>query len=155
MKLTNIKHSAIRVMAGLVAAASIVTNSMAAELTVTVKGVAKAEGNLIVNVYKDSDDWLSTDEGAATKTFIVDLATVESLGSIDVMVDLPSGVYAATAIHDMNADGKLAKNWMGIPKEPVGQTGNSKKLMGPPKFKSSAFTVDALPVAQEIVIVGY
>lgn len=150
MKAILSKHIAAGILSSLVA-----TTGMAAELTVTVKGIAKAEGNLIVNVYKESDDWLSLDAGAATKTFVIDLTKAESLNAIKVKADLPKGVYAATAIHDLNSDGKLGKNWMGIPQEPVGQTGDSKKLMGPPKFKASAFAVEEAAVAQEIVIVGY
>ena len=49
--------------------------------------------------------------------------------------DLTNGRYALTCYQDLNNDGKLARNWLGIPKEPVAVGNNAKGSFGPPSFE--------------------
>ncbi len=46
-----------------------------------------------------------------------------------------------TVFQDLNANGKMDKNWLGIPKEPYGFSNNPKMSFGPPSFKDSLFKV--------------
>jgi len=52
---------------------------------------------------------------------------------------LPVGRYAIAVTHDENSNGKLDRNFMGIPKEGVGASNDAKASMGPPKFDDAAF----------------
>ena len=56
---------------------------------------------------------------------------------------LKPGVFAVMAFHDLNDNGKLDTNWMGIPREGVVASNNAKGSMGPPSFKDASFKVDA------------
>lgn len=47
--------------------------------------------------------------------------------------------YAISVFHDENSDGKLATNFIGIPREGVGASNNAKGRFGPPKFDAAAF----------------
>ena len=42
---------------------------------------------------------------------------------------------------DINANGKLDSNFIGIPKEPVGFSNNCKGKFGPPKYEDCAFKI--------------
>jgi uncharacterized protein (DUF2141 family) len=59
--------------------------------------------------------------------------------------DLPEGRYAIKAFHDLNGNGEMDLNWIGIPKEPYGFSNNAMGTMGPPKFDQAAFPVKKGP----------
>lgn len=53
--------------------------------------------------------------------------------------DLPAGQYAVVAFHDANSDGELDTNFIGMPKEGVGVSNNTKGSMGPPDYDDARF----------------
>jgi uncharacterized protein (DUF2141 family) len=55
--------------------------------------------------------------------------------------DLPPGQYAAVVFQDFNGNGKLDKNFLGIPKEPYGFSNDARGSAGPPKFSDAAVTL--------------
>lgn len=54
---------------------------------------------------------------------------------------VPSGGYALKAFHDVNANGVLDTNWMGIPKEPYGFGNDAMGTFGPPDYAAASFEV--------------
>ena len=60
-----------------------------------------------------------------------------------VFRNIPAGTYAIAVIQDENLDGKLTKNFLGIPKEPYGFSQNKYGMFGPPKFKDVSFAVES------------
>ena len=57
-------------------------------------------------------------------------------------LDIPAGTYALAVIHDENMDGKLATNWLGVPKEGYGFSSGAKASMSAPSFKAASFAYD-------------
>lgn len=57
------------------------------------------------------------------------------------LTGMPEGTYALKAFHDVNNDGALNTNWMGIPKEPYGFGNDAMGSFGPPDFRAASFTV--------------
>ncbi len=55
---------------------------------------------------------------------------------------VPAGEYALVVYHDENENGRLDKNFIGIPKEPIGFS-NRYKPKGPPTFDRSRFALNA------------
>jgi uncharacterized protein (DUF2141 family) len=49
------------------------------------------------------------------------------------------GTYAVSVFHDENSNGKLDRNFLGIPREGVGASNDARGHMGPPKFDAAAF----------------
>ena len=49
------------------------------------------------------------------------------------------GDYAVAVFHDENSNGRLERNFMGIPKEGVGASNDAKGKFGPPKFDDARF----------------
>lgn len=70
-----------------------------------------------------------------------------------VFVDLPPGIYAMKAFHDVNGDGRMNSNPFGIPIEPVAFSNNARPNMGAPKWDRTHFTVRG-DTAQAIKIDG-
>jgi MipA family protein len=66
--------------------------------------------------------------------------------------DLAPGTYALMVFHDVNGNGELDQNFMGIPREPLGFS-NRYWAKGSPAFSGAAFAVaegDSVPVAVEL-----
>jgi acyl-CoA reductase-like NAD-dependent aldehyde dehydrogenase/uncharacterized protein (DUF2141 family) len=78
----------------------------------------------------------------------VDAATQHlDLGSVQ------PGRYAVSVYLDLNGNGKLDKNWLGIPKEPVGASDNPGNHMRPPRFEECAFMHGENPQTISITLV--
>ncbi len=56
--------------------------------------------------------------------------------------DIKPGKYAIAVIHDENHNGKLDKNWLGIPKEGYGFSHDAKAFMSAPSFYDAEFSYD-------------
>ena len=52
-----------------------------------------------------------------------------------VTFDLPYGKYVIAGIHDLDDNGLLTGNFLGIPKEPFGFSNNKRGNFGPPKWE--------------------
>ena len=59
------------------------------------------------------------------------------------ITDVPFGQYAIALYQDINNNGKLDTNFLGIPKEPIGFSNITDNISSKPKFADCAFTYDA------------
>jgi len=59
------------------------------------------------------------------------------------IADVPFGVYAAQAFHDVNNNGVLDRNWLGMPLEGMGFSNDTPFRFGPPSFNEAAFHLSA------------
>jgi uncharacterized protein (DUF2141 family) len=64
--------------------------------------------------------------------------------------DLQPGIYAVTVFQDLNGNGKLDRNLVGAPTEPLGFSNDARGNMGPPNFDAAAFKLSA--GAESIVV---
>jgi leucyl/phenylalanyl-tRNA---protein transferase len=73
------------------------------------------------------------------------LAQVKAEGGVVrlVLKDVVPGSYAIKAFHDVDRNGKLDTNFMGIPKEPYGFSNDAMGTFGPPSFEQASFKVGA------------
>ena len=56
---------------------------------------------------------------------------------------VPPGRYAVQAWHDENDNGRIKRDFLGIPSEGIGFSRNAPIRLGPPSFEDAAFTVEA------------
>jgi uncharacterized protein (DUF2141 family) len=96
----------------LVAAGSVTVN--AGKIIVTVKGITPEKGKLSLGLYDDKGfpEPGEEVEGAKLK--------VEGPELTHVFEGLTPGNYAVSLFHDRNGNGKLDKNFLGIPREGYG-----------------------------------
>lgn len=60
-------------------------------------------------------------------------------GSQMVIRNLPAGRYAVKAFLDLNGNGTLDKNLVGMPKEPYGFSNDARAPFGPPSIEAASF----------------
>jgi len=107
-------------------------------LRVVATNIKSDEGKVYVCVYDKKDDWLS-DRYRTQKSVAV--AGNRSGDRVTIDLLLPAGEYALSVFQDVNDNGKLESNFIGMPKEPAGLSNNVRPRFGPPKYKDAVFTV--------------
>ena len=117
-------------------------------IDVRVHGVRSDRGNVTFVLYGDKpQDFLVKGKKILKQRFAANKGTVE------FCVVLPkSGVYAATAYHDENGNGKFDKNRVGLPVEGFGVSNNPTTFLTPPSHDQAAFTVSHGPTKVDIEI---
>ena len=114
------------------------------EVNVEIRGVEKHEGSIVVRLYDSKKTWL---KDAAHETSLA-LDASDTSDVVVIPMSVPAGEYAVHVYHDLDANGKMKTNFIGIPKEPTGVSRDAKGRMGPPKFKDAVLTVgsDAMTI---------
>jgi uncharacterized protein (DUF2141 family) len=118
-------------------AASIASaHTLAGELTIDVSGINPDQGKVYVAVYDTAKTFPISGQQLVNQ--ILDPAERQLTVHFK---NLPPGQYAAVAFQDSNGNGKLDKNFLGIPKEPYGFSNGARGAAGPPKFSDAAITL--------------
>ena len=104
------------------------------QLTIDVQNIEVVEGNIRIGVFNRSESFLK--QGTSFRTYVV---AVEGNTETIVINDLPKGDYAFMLYHDMNSDGRLNQNILGIPTEPFGFSNNVKPKFAKPTFEECRF----------------
>ena len=110
--------------------------SQNSNLTVTITGLKNNTGLLTVELYNAKGKFLKTSYKTVSSSIKLNTATVTFVG-------IPKAEYTVMVYQDENNNGKLDKNFIGMPKEPVACSNNAKGFMGPPKYEDAKFTITA------------
>jgi uncharacterized protein (DUF2141 family) len=129
----------------LVTRADAPTGSIFVELV----GLKSVEGTVYIAVYDSDDNWLS-DDTVLEKSLVI--AESREGDTVRTELQLPLGEYALSVFYDINGNGELDTNFIGLPKEPIALSNNAKAKFGPPKYKDAVFTLGFEPVIQRIDI---
>lgn len=106
------------------------------ELTVQVTDVKHAEGELLIGVFSKKDGFPRETQKALVS------AKIKPGQPTHTFKNLPKGNYAVVVIHDRNKNGKLDRNLIGMPQEPVGLSNYpSIGLANPPTFRKALFAL--------------
>ncbi len=116
-------------------------------VTIEMQGIHNNDGQAIF-ILMDSE---SSHRGDAP-IFTRKLEPVNRQGTQVTFADVPTGDYSAVIYHDLNANGKLDRNFFGKPIEPYGFSNNERNLFGIPDFDDSKFSVTTRHAVQTIVI---
>lgn len=106
-----------------------------AGLDVEILGLTSDDGHVLCTLYDSEATWLK-DPGfrATAKVKPVNGKATCAFG------EQPAGTYAVSFIHDLNDDGDMESNFLGMPKEPWGMTNDPTIRFGAPSFTSASFT---------------
>ena len=105
------------------------------DLQVEFSNILEAKGDLYVAVYNSSNAFLKEDQ-----VFRKIIVPITQTGALKVSIDdLPPGQYALSCFHDVNGNGKLNTNWMGIPNEPYGFSNNARPKFRAPNWGEASF----------------
>lgn len=118
------------------AALAAVSTAQAASLEVRVEGLKPLEGQVLLAVFDQAETWL---RGKPLKGALI---KVEG-DSVTVRFDeLPEGAsVAVSAVHDLNGNGRMDKNAIGMPTEPYGFSNKAVGNFGPPSFEAAKIVV--------------
>jgi uncharacterized protein (DUF2141 family) len=116
---------------------------LAGDLTIEISGITPDRGKVYVAVYERPETFPIS--GRQLVGQVLDPADRRLTIRFR---DLPPGQYAAVAFQDLNGNGKLDKNFLGIPKEPYGFSNGARGTAGPPKFSKAAVTLGPDGVTQ-------
>ena len=111
-------------------------------INLTVQNIQKAEGKIMIAVFKGADNFLEDGKAIAAK-----IALVEKTGEISASFpNLPTGVdYSIAVYHDVNGNEKLNTNLFGVPTEPYGFSNNARSKWGAPKYEVARFELNQSP----------
>lgn len=107
-------------------------------LTIEIKGLKGATGNIQLGIYNKA-------KGFATNknVYLGKIIKVKSTTVIIKLPNLPYGNYAIAAYHDVNGNGKLDKNFFGVPTELYGFSNDARGMVSAPDFKDAKFAVSS------------
>lgn len=105
----------------------LVAQAWAADLKVEIIGISQAKGDIQVAIFNEQGQWL--------RMALIGKKVAAVEGKVEVVFEnLPEGEYGLSAFHDLNSNGKLDANLIGIPSEPYGFSNDAAGSFGPPSF---------------------
>ncbi|MBX2946792.1 MAG: DUF2141 domain-containing protein [Cyclobacteriaceae bacterium] len=104
-------------------------------LKIVVQKVQPGQGRIRICLFDNEKDFLNR----ARQCIDVDATGETSVQTTFQQVE--NGTYAVVVYQDMNSNGKLDRNWMGLPAEPYGFSNNPSTLFGPPSFSKASFSL--------------
>ena len=113
------------------------TTVVAGDLTIEISGITPDRGKVYVAVYDAPDTF-----PISGSQRVGQIVAPDDRHLTLHFKDLPPGRYAAVAFQDFNGNGKLDKNFLGIPKEPYGFSNNARGSAGAPSFSEASVTLD-------------
>ncbi len=105
-------------------------------ITVNATEIEEVKGNINFLIYKTDKGFPKEKDKAYKVGKVSDYKTKASY----TFTDIPYGTYAITFFKDENGNGKLDDNFIGFPKEPVGEFNMTS--MGKPSFKKCKFKLN-------------
>ena len=99
------------------------------------------DGYVMLGVYDKKDNFGKAKVNEKPNADIVLTGTVAKITNkkATAIIDVPFGEYAIAGFQDLDGNGVLSGNFLGIPKEPVGFSGDAKVRFGPPKWNDAVF----------------
>lgn len=108
-----------------------------ATVTVEVSNIPTAQGNLLIGIYDSAGNFVKAPLPQSPK---IPLKSTEPVRAR--IEGVKPGTYAIVIVHDLNGNGKLDKNFIGMPKEPLAFSRNPKIPRGLPPFDACSFVVE-------------
>jgi len=108
--------------------------SKPAGLTLIVTNLASETGPVIVGLYSKKNKFPDPKDQLKEYKF-----TPHSKQLTAQITDMPTGTYAMAIYQDVNSNGKIDKNLIGIPTEPYAFSKNYKPTLKAPAFKDCSF----------------
>lgn len=131
MQLLPVLLFSIFALAGLAAEPHAVTH-----LDIQVRLTRQAHGQLGYLIFAAAAGFPGEPSKALRDGF---LPIPKGVRQVTIHVDLPPGTYAVSVYEDLNGNHRLDRNFLGIPREPVGVSGNLPARFGEPHFDECAF----------------
>ena len=122
--------------------------ALASVLEVTVQQLLPQRGELLLVLFDRAEGWPDK-PGASLPSRRV---KVEGEAMTLKLEGLAPGRWAVMVLQDLNGNGRVDTNFVGLPKEPYGVSNNRLPRMSPPVFEEALFDLGAQGAAVTIVL---
>ncbi len=112
-------------------------NNLTSRLTVEVAGFNNQQGQVCVSIFANSQGFPHQRKNVVQRQ----CTKITSIPIAITFTDLKAGSYAVAVIHDVNGDGTLNRNDLGMPIEGYGFSRNPATRTKAPEFNDSAVLV--------------
>ena len=109
-------------------------NANVSDLNLVIKGVDDIKGSMYIAIFDNEAAFPDFGKQLVEKVLPVDATTLNC-----TFKDLPHHEYAIAVFHDINNNGVLDKNALGIPIEPYGFSRNARARFSAPAYKDALF----------------
>lgn len=123
-------------------------DSATRSLTVTVTNIPGAKGELLVGIYDTAESFTGKPLPASPKLPVTSTSNITTTIS-----GLKPGTYAIAVIQDLNGNGELDRNILGMPVEPLAFSVIGEIPRGKPKFDACSFEIRDADVALTLPLV--
>lgn len=111
-------------------------NAQTNTLTINIDNITSSKGTIYIGIFKENTDFPSG------KPTYQNILKCDGKSSVTTSISgVANGNYAITVYHDLNDNGKLDKNFIGVPKEPYAFSQNFHPKMSAPKFDNCKIKV--------------
>src|ERR1700736_266067 len=102
---------------------------------VGISGLRNDKGQVLCALFSSAEAFpTKADKAVARLT-----AKIAERQAVCDFTGIAPGTYAVSVVHDENSNGKLDRNFIGMPREGVGASNDAKGHIGPPKFGAASF----------------
>jgi uncharacterized protein (DUF2141 family) len=123
----------------------------AGTLRVRVTGARNTKGKIGVTLFQNAQGFPDdTSKAIRQQSVEIDPNTMSAQVTFK---DVPQGTWAVSVLHDENGNGKMDKNFVGMPKEGYGASNNPKKKKRAPSFDEAKFSLNASEQTVEIYLI--
>lgn len=120
-------------------------------LTIRVTGARNTKGKIGVTLFQHAQGFPDdTSKAIRQQSVEIDPNTKSAQVSFK---DLPQGTFAVSVLHDENGNGKMDKNFVGMPKEGYGASNNPRKKKRAPTFDEANFSLNSAEQTIEIALI--
>lgn len=102
------------------------------DIRVNIKGIEELKGSIFIAVFEDPNSF--PEFGKQYREMVLPVASKELSHTFK---NLPNHGYALAVFHDINDNGILDKNALGIPLEPYGFSRNARARFSAPPFEDA------------------
>jgi uncharacterized protein (DUF2141 family) len=110
----------------------------AADVVVQVSGIASADGRVDCALFVNAEGFPDDAARASAQRHAADPSGVTCR-----FTDVPAGRAAVAVRHDANANGRLDKNFLGMPREAWGVSNGARPALRAPRFDEAAVVIPA------------
>lgn len=98
-----------------------------------IRGIRQAQGKVYIAAFRKHDPFPSME--GTYRNLVVNART----HSTEAILEIPHNTYSIAVFHDANNNGKMDKNFFGVPTELYGFSNNARATFSAPAFEDAAF----------------
>ena len=107
-------------------------------IEIKIPNIDKIEGQILIAVYNSGDTFLVQKE--AFKVYAEDVKEKTMSFTFN---DFPKGEYSIALFHDEDSNGKMKRNFLGIPSEDYGFSNITSMLFSRPSYEDTRFYLES------------